>query len=115
MQFFTFLSQDEFKQWFRAKVHVMLAPGKMPFDDLDLQSKNQLPNGDGDHSAQEEEEDHVKSLHRPPAQVLRWEAMSALSGFILLDIIIVVVFMLYRYVLVFRSSTIWVLKRGYKI
>uniref|UniRef100_A0AAX7UF54 Polyamine-transporting ATPase 13A3 n=1 Tax=Astatotilapia calliptera TaxID=8154 RepID=A0AAX7UF54_ASTCA len=25
---------DEFRQWFRAKVHVMLAPGKKPFDSL---------------------------------------------------------------------------------
>uniref|UniRef100_A0A672H7C3 Cation-transporting ATPase n=1 Tax=Salarias fasciatus TaxID=181472 RepID=A0A672H7C3_SALFA len=37
---------DEFRQWFRAKVHVMLAPGKKPFDDLGLP----LPNGDGDLS-----------------------------------------------------------------
>ncbi|XP_056277594.1 polyamine-transporting ATPase 13A3-like isoform X3 [Pseudoliparis swirei] len=40
---------DEFKQWFRAKVHVMSAPGKKPFDSLDLQSTAQRPNGGGDH------------------------------------------------------------------
>uniref|UniRef100_I3JWX4 Polyamine-transporting ATPase 13A3 n=1 Tax=Oreochromis niloticus TaxID=8128 RepID=I3JWX4_ORENI len=39
---------DEFRQWFRAKVHVMLAPGKKPFDSLASQPENQLPNGDGD-------------------------------------------------------------------
>ncbi|CAN9503180.1 unnamed protein product [Ophioblennius macclurei] len=41
---------DEFKQWFRARVHVMLAPAKKPFDDLSHVSKTQLPNGDGDFS-----------------------------------------------------------------
>ncbi|TMS10115.1 putative cation-transporting ATPase 13A3 [Larimichthys crocea] len=37
---------DEFKQWFRAKVHVMSAPGRKPFDSLDPQPTAQLPNGD---------------------------------------------------------------------
>ncbi|XP_047446423.1 polyamine-transporting ATPase 13A3-like isoform X2 [Mugil cephalus] len=60
-------TKDEFKQWFRAKVHVMLAPGKKPFDDLDLQSKTQLPNGDGDHST--EEELHGECLYGPSAQI----------------------------------------------
>ncbi|KAL6104281.1 atp13a3 [Pungitius sinensis] len=36
---------DEFKQWFRAKVHVMSAPGEKPFDSLDLQSAGQVANG----------------------------------------------------------------------
>uniref|UniRef100_UPI0037E71000 polyamine-transporting ATPase 13A3-like n=1 Tax=Semicossyphus pulcher TaxID=241346 RepID=UPI0037E71000 len=39
---------DEFRQWFRAKVHVMMAPGRKPFDSLDLTSTAQLPNGDVD-------------------------------------------------------------------
>ncbi|XP_076000643.1 polyamine-transporting ATPase 13A3-like [Genypterus blacodes] len=43
-------STDEFKQWFRAKVHVMLAPGQRPFDRLDL------PNRDGKHSMEEHHE-----------------------------------------------------------
>ncbi|XP_030015229.1 probable cation-transporting ATPase 13A3 [Sphaeramia orbicularis] len=43
-------STDEFRQWFRAKVHVMLAPGRRPFDPLDVQSSSQLPNGDRDCS-----------------------------------------------------------------
>ncbi|XP_019958108.2 polyamine-transporting ATPase 13A3-like isoform X2 [Paralichthys olivaceus] len=37
---------DEFRQWFRAKAHVMLAPWKKPFDILDLSAMAQLPNGD---------------------------------------------------------------------
>nr|XP_019958091.1 PREDICTED: probable cation-transporting ATPase 13A3 isoform X1 [Paralichthys olivaceus]XP_019958100.1 PREDICTED: probable cation-transporting ATPase 13A3 isoform X1 [Paralichthys olivaceus] len=37
---------DEFRQWFRAKAHVMLAPWKKPFDILDLSVMAQLPNGD---------------------------------------------------------------------
>ncbi|KAG7227155.1 hypothetical protein INR49_013953 [Caranx melampygus] len=49
---------DEFRQWFRAKVHVMLAPGKKPFDSLDLQPTAQLPNGDGDHSVGAVQEEH---------------------------------------------------------
>uniref|UniRef100_A0A3P9BAR9 Polyamine-transporting ATPase 13A3 n=1 Tax=Maylandia zebra TaxID=106582 RepID=A0A3P9BAR9_9CICH len=39
---------DEFRQWFRAKVHVMLAPGKKPFDSLASQPESQVTNGDGD-------------------------------------------------------------------
>lgn len=44
------LLQDEFRQWFRAKVHVMFAPGKKPFDSLDLESTDQLLSKDGEHS-----------------------------------------------------------------
>uniref|UniRef100_A0A3Q1CHX1 Uncharacterized protein n=1 Tax=Amphiprion ocellaris TaxID=80972 RepID=A0A3Q1CHX1_AMPOC len=61
---------DEFKQWFRAKVHVMLAPGKKPFDDLDLLSKTQIPNGDGDHiPSDSNSERHENFPHRQPAQI----------------------------------------------
>ncbi|KAM9349952.1 polyamine-transporting ATPase 13A3-like [Symphorus nematophorus] len=61
---------DEFKQWFRAKVHVMLAPGRKPFDSLDLQSAARLPNGDGDHSISAmHEEHHGKFAHRQPTQI----------------------------------------------
>ncbi|XP_070775193.1 polyamine-transporting ATPase 13A3-like [Enoplosus armatus] len=59
---------DEFRQWFRAKVHVMLAPGKKPFDSLDLQSTAQLPNGDHGISAAHEEH-HGKFAHRQAAQI----------------------------------------------
>lgn len=45
---FILLPQDEFRQWFRAKVHVMLAPGKKPFDSLASQPESQVTNGDGD-------------------------------------------------------------------
>lgn len=31
-------STDEFRQWFRARVHVMSAPGRRPFENLELQS-----------------------------------------------------------------------------
>ncbi|XP_051809518.1 polyamine-transporting ATPase 13A3-like isoform X1 [Acanthochromis polyacanthus] len=61
---------DEFKQWFRAKVHVMLAPGRKPFDDLDLLSKTQIPNGDGDHiPSHSNSERHGNFPHRQPAQI----------------------------------------------
>uniref|UniRef100_A0A3B4XTS7 ATPase 13A3 n=1 Tax=Seriola lalandi dorsalis TaxID=1841481 RepID=A0A3B4XTS7_SERLL len=61
---------DEFRQWFRAKVHVMLAPGKKPFDSLDLQPTAQLPNGDGDHSVSAvHEEHHGKFAERQNAQI----------------------------------------------
>ncbi|XP_029931179.1 probable cation-transporting ATPase 13A3 isoform X2 [Myripristis murdjan] len=43
-------STDEFRQWYRAKVHVMQAPVKKPFDNLDLPVTAQLPNGDGEHT-----------------------------------------------------------------
>ncbi|KAM4728657.1 polyamine-transporting ATPase 13A3-like isoform 2-T2 [Anableps anableps] len=42
-------TKDEFRQWFRVRVHRMLAPGRKPFDDLDVKPKTQLPNGDFDH------------------------------------------------------------------
>lgn len=32
-------SRDEFRQWFRASVHVLLAPERRPFNNLDLQSR----------------------------------------------------------------------------
>lgn len=60
------LSQDDFKQWFRAKVHVMSAPGRTPFESLDLQPKAQLANGD---IGVMHEEHHGKSARRQPAQV----------------------------------------------
>ncbi|XP_040000025.1 probable cation-transporting ATPase 13A3 [Xiphias gladius] len=61
---------NEFSQWFRAKVHLMLAPGKEPFDSLDLQSTAQLPNGDGDHSVSAvHEEHHGEFAQRQPAQI----------------------------------------------
>uniref|UniRef100_A0A665U6F0 Polyamine-transporting ATPase 13A3 n=1 Tax=Echeneis naucrates TaxID=173247 RepID=A0A665U6F0_ECHNA len=65
---------DEFRQWFRAKVHVMLAPGKGPFDNLDLESTSQLPNGDGDHSSSSAQEGlHGKFSEGQYVQVHRWK------------------------------------------
>ncbi|XP_044224784.1 polyamine-transporting ATPase 13A3-like isoform X1 [Thunnus albacares] len=61
---------DEFKQWFRAKVHVMFAPGKTPFDSVDLQSMAHLPNGDGDHSVGAvDDEHHGKFAYSEPVQI----------------------------------------------
>lgn len=37
--------QDEFKRWFLAKVRVMLAPGKDPYNSLDSQSTTHMANG----------------------------------------------------------------------
>lgn len=37
--------QDEFRQWFWARVHVILAPGKTPFDSPDLELVAHLENG----------------------------------------------------------------------
>ncbi|XP_031710483.1 probable cation-transporting ATPase 13A3 isoform X5 [Anarrhichthys ocellatus] len=59
---------DEFKQWFRAKVHVMSAPGNKPFDSLDLQSTAQLPNGDGEHGISAERVEH-RGQFRQPVQI----------------------------------------------
>lgn len=62
--------QDEFKQWFRAKVHMMSAPGKTPFYSLDLQSSTHLANGDGDHSVSAVDEEHLeKFAYRKPVEV----------------------------------------------
>ncbi|KAA8587757.1 hypothetical protein FQN60_016619 [Etheostoma spectabile] len=61
---------DEFRQWFRAKVHVMSAPGKNPLDSLELQSTAQLTNGDGDHGISAvHQELHGKCAHRQPVQI----------------------------------------------
>uniref|UniRef100_A0A3P9K362 Polyamine-transporting ATPase 13A3 n=1 Tax=Oryzias latipes TaxID=8090 RepID=A0A3P9K362_ORYLA len=37
---------DEFRQWFRARVRVMLARGRKPFEDPDLHQKTHQANGD---------------------------------------------------------------------
>ncbi|XP_072297890.1 polyamine-transporting ATPase 13A3-like [Eucyclogobius newberryi] len=52
-------SRDEFKQWFRARVHTMSAPGHRPFENLELQTatrKSSLSNKehDGKCSLQEQ-------------------------------------------------------------
>lgn len=49
---------------------MVLAPGKKPFESLDLQSTAQLPNGEGDHGISAVHEEHPgKFAHRQPAQV----------------------------------------------
>ncbi|XP_054889379.1 polyamine-transporting ATPase 13A3-like isoform X2 [Poeciliopsis prolifica] len=42
-------TKDEFRQWFRVRVHRMLAPATKPFDDLDVKPRIQLPNGNVGH------------------------------------------------------------------
>ncbi|XP_027875421.1 probable cation-transporting ATPase 13A3 isoform X3 [Xiphophorus couchianus] len=42
-------TKDEFRQWFRVRVHRMLAPGRKPFDDLDVKPRSQLANGNFGH------------------------------------------------------------------
>lgn len=56
--------QDEFRQWFRARLHVISAPGKAPFENVDPQLVAQLPKRDG--SIQEHGR---KSGERQPVQV----------------------------------------------
>lgn len=75
------IKQDEFRQWFRAKVHVMSAPGMKPFDSLDLQSMAQPPNGDQGISAAHKEH-HGKFAQRQPAQVHQRKTASYLSSFV---------------------------------
>ncbi|XP_041848724.1 probable cation-transporting ATPase 13A3 isoform X2 [Melanotaenia boesemani] len=61
---------DEFKQWFRARVHVMYAPGKKPFDDLDLEPKTQLLKGDGGDDVWAVHEEHLgKFPHKLHVQI----------------------------------------------
>ncbi|XP_020566425.1 probable cation-transporting ATPase 13A3 isoform X3 [Oryzias latipes] len=49
---------DEFRQWFRARVRVMLARGRKPFEDPDLHQKTHQANGD----QKVNKEDHGKFL-----------------------------------------------------
>ncbi|XP_041695692.1 polyamine-transporting ATPase 13A3 isoform X1 [Coregonus clupeaformis] len=42
-------STDEFKRWFLAKVRVMLAPGRNPFDSLETQTTPPMANGHSPH------------------------------------------------------------------
>lgn len=58
--------QDEFRRWFRARVHVILSPGKTPFESADLQLVAHLENS----SIQEHPR---KSGERQPVQVPQWQ------------------------------------------
>ncbi|XP_043989033.1 polyamine-transporting ATPase 13A3-like isoform X4 [Gambusia affinis] len=42
-------TKDEFRQWFRVRVHRMLAPGRKPFEELDVKPRSQLANGNFGH------------------------------------------------------------------
>ena len=49
--------QDEFRQWFRVTVHVMLAPGKRPFDAVPPCAGDWLSKGEGGPSLSSEQGD----------------------------------------------------------
>ncbi|KAM3604956.1 uncharacterized protein V6R79_018601 [Siganus canaliculatus] len=59
---------DEFRQFFRARVLVMSAPGGKPFDSLDLDPRTQLQNGDHGVSAVQKERP-AESVQRQPVQI----------------------------------------------
>ncbi|XP_006637789.1 polyamine-transporting ATPase 13A3 isoform X1 [Lepisosteus oculatus] len=63
-------STDEFRTWFRAKVRVMLAPGKSPFDSLDSQDNTTLANGHTPHATDSPSRGFVKKYAEyQPVQV----------------------------------------------
>ncbi|KAM9720213.1 polyamine-transporting ATPase 13A3-like [Menidia menidia] len=69
---------DEFRQWFRAKVQVMLAPGLRPFSDVDQKLNTPLPNGDRDHGVQSVHEGpHGKFLYSEDVQIRYFSHHSA--------------------------------------
>ncbi|XP_066565308.1 polyamine-transporting ATPase 13A3 isoform X1 [Amia ocellicauda] len=53
-------STDEFKRWFRAKVRIMLAPGKGPFASLDSQTNTAVANGHSPRSSDTPPEEFEK-------------------------------------------------------
>ncbi|KAM9790631.1 polyamine-transporting ATPase 13A3-like [Syngnathus typhle] len=61
---------DDFRQWTRAKVRVMLSPGKTPFDSVDDQSMAHLLNGH--HLIAEEKEQNEKFYLRQSANIIRY-------------------------------------------
>ncbi|XP_021171298.2 probable cation-transporting ATPase 13A3 isoform X2 [Fundulus heteroclitus] len=60
-------TKDEFRQWFRVRVHRMSAPGRTPFDDLEVKPKTQLPNGDFDHQVGSVHDEQL--LHAQQVQI----------------------------------------------
>ncbi|XP_019733551.1 probable cation-transporting ATPase 13A3 isoform X2 [Hippocampus comes] len=67
---------DDFRQWARAKVHVMLAPGKTPFDSVEHQSTAHLLNGHDHRYHQnliaEQKEPNGKFYHRQSANIVHY-------------------------------------------
>ncbi|XP_066503202.1 polyamine-transporting ATPase 13A3 isoform X2 [Hoplias malabaricus] len=53
-------STDEFKRWFRAKVRVMLAPGRNPYISLDSQTTNLMANGHTPHPSDTSAEGFIR-------------------------------------------------------
>ncbi|KAG7488168.1 hypothetical protein MATL_G00031590 [Megalops atlanticus] len=53
-------STDEFKRWFLAKVRVMLAPGRNPFDSLDSQTTPTVANGHTPNPSDSPPEDLIR-------------------------------------------------------
>ncbi|XP_076134723.1 polyamine-transporting ATPase 13A3 isoform X3 [Alosa pseudoharengus] len=64
-------STDEFKRWFLAKVRVMLAPGRDPFDDLDSQTTStSVANGHTTHNSQSPPQELIhKYAEYQPVQI----------------------------------------------
>ncbi|XP_048107849.1 polyamine-transporting ATPase 13A3 isoform X2 [Alosa alosa] len=64
-------STDEFKRWFLAKVRVMLAPGRDPFDDLDSQTTStSVANGHTTHNSQSPAQELIhKYAEYQPVQI----------------------------------------------
>ncbi|XP_077412443.1 polyamine-transporting ATPase 13A3-like [Vanacampus margaritifer] len=61
---------DDFRQWFHAKVRVMLAPGKTPFESVYNQSTAQLDEDDHKILQSAQREEHLrKHANRPSAKV----------------------------------------------
>lgn len=55
-------STDEFKQWWRARVHVISAPGRRPFENLELQTR-ETSTKEHDGTFQQEQILHYFTLH----------------------------------------------------
>ncbi|KAL1023270.1 hypothetical protein UPYG_G00038510 [Umbra pygmaea] len=63
-------STDEFKRWFLAKVRVMLAPGRNPFDSLETQTSSPMANGHSPHRSDSPAEDFIrKYAEYQPTQI----------------------------------------------
>ncbi|XP_077414643.1 polyamine-transporting ATPase 13A3-like isoform X2 [Vanacampus margaritifer] len=73
---------DDFRLWARARVHVMLAPGKTPFDSVDHQSAAHLLNGHHHYHHQlivEQKEQNEKFYLREPANIVNYFTLHSIK------------------------------------
>ncbi|XP_077394633.1 polyamine-transporting ATPase 13A3-like [Festucalex cinctus] len=74
---------DDFRLWTRARVHVMLAPGKTPFDNVDHQSAAHLLNGHHrDHQQSlilEQKEQSGKFYHTESANIVNYFTLHSIK------------------------------------